>query len=133
MNHAALAGGVAGVVESIVVQPLDIVKTRFQLSREANPKLLQAFRLLLAEGGVLRFYRGLLPEMVGNVPTRTAMYAGKDWASRHLEALGYPKSCAREFLAGMFSGVPDRGSCNHSLPSCEDSNAEQGPREALRE
>ena len=39
MNHAALAGGVAGVVESIVVQPLDIVKTRFQLSREANPKL----------------------------------------------------------------------------------------------
>ena len=107
MNHAAIAGGVAGVVESIVVQPLDIIKTRFQLSREANPKMLQAFRLLLAEGGVLRFYRGLLPEMVGNVPTRTAMYAGKDWASRQMESMGYPQSCVRELLAGMISGVPE--------------------------
>eukprot|EP00438_Fugacium_kawagutii_P006719 Skav219131 [mRNA] locus=scaffold1574:566294:567133:+ [translate_table: standard] len=107
MNHAAIAGGVAGMVESIVVQPLDIIKTRFQLSTEANPKLLQAFRLLLAEGGVLRFYRGLLPEMLGNVPTRTAMYAGKDWASKRLDQLGHPKNCSRDFLAGVFSGVPE--------------------------
>eukprot|EP00435_Cladocopium_sp_Y103_P073093 s228_g42.t1 len=54
---------------------------------------LQAFRLLLAEGGVLRFYRGLLPEMVGNVPTRTAMYAGKDWAFPRLFSCQLLKLC----------------------------------------
>lgn len=55
----------------------------------------------------MRFYRGLLPEMIGNIPTRTAMYAGKDWASKFLAGHGYPTTCFRELLAGIFSGLPE--------------------------
>lgn len=36
MSDAAFGGAAAGLVESIVVQPLDIIKTRFQLSKEAR-------------------------------------------------------------------------------------------------
>jgi len=106
-REAALAGGIAGGVESVVVQPLEMIKTRFQLSKAANPTMSQAFRQCYAEGGWPRFYRGLLPEMVGNVPTRTAMFAGKDFSSRLLEANGYQRSCAREGVAGFCSGLPE--------------------------
>ncbi|CAE7879711.1 unnamed protein product [Symbiodinium necroappetens] len=45
--------------------------------------------------------------MVGNVPTRTAMFAGKDFSSRILESNGYQRSCAREGVAGFCSGLPE--------------------------
>lgn len=106
-REAAMAGGIAGGVESVVVQPLEMIKTRFQLSKAANPTMSQAFRQCYAEGGWPRFYRGLLPEMVGNVPTRTAMFAGKDFSSRILESNGYQRSCAREGVAGFCSGLPE--------------------------
>eukprot|EP00439_Symbiodinium_sp_Y106_P081427 s505_g20.t1 len=38
-REAALAGGIAGGVESVVVQPLEMIKTRFQLSKAANPTM----------------------------------------------------------------------------------------------
>lgn len=106
-DAAALAGSIAGAVESFVVQPLDMIKTRFQLCTGKNPSVINEVRELIAEGGVLRLYRGLLPEMVGNVPTRSALYAGKDFASRRLDSFGWQPSCWREFLAGGFAGMPE--------------------------
>ncbi|CAK0863310.1 unnamed protein product [Prorocentrum cordatum] len=81
-DSAALAGAFAGFVETLAVQPLDLVKTRFQLNKQRNPSVAAALRELVAEGGAGRLYRGLLPELAGNVPTRMGMWAGKDFASR---------------------------------------------------
>lgn len=106
-DAAALAGAIAGGVESLAVQPLDMIKTRFQLSTSTNPSMLSAFRGLLAEGGLPRLYRGLLPEMVGNVPTRMAMYTGKDFAATVLGSWGLEHKIAVGFISGAFSGLPE--------------------------
>lgn len=108
MDKAATAGGLSGAVEALVVQPLDMIKTRFQLNSGANPSLYKALRQMLAEGGVLRLYRGLLPELAGNIPTRTAMFAGKDLASGMLVRMNNGRKTAwTESGAGMVSGIPE--------------------------
>lgn len=100
-------GAVAGAVEALAVQPLDMIKTRFQLNAGANPTLVAAVRQLVAEGGVRRLYRGLLPEMAGNIPTRTGMYLGRDLSAPVLEQYMGGKSMRTEFLAGAFAGLPE--------------------------
>ena len=47
--------------------------TRHQLNLQANESIAKSIRSLLREGGVRRLYRGLLPELVGMTPTRSAM------------------------------------------------------------
>jgi|ERR1719422_867078 len=107
VDHAAIAGAVAGGCETLTIQPLDMVKTRFQLNKGANPSMFTAFRELVAEGGVLRLYRGLLPEISGNIPTRTAMFAGRDFASRQLIGPDGQKTVLTELAAGFFAGGPE--------------------------
>ena len=59
------AGGISGVVEGVSVQPLEMIKTRFQLNTGAPLGFGQALRQLYREGGVLQLYRGGLPEITG--------------------------------------------------------------------
>lgn len=75
IDDGTQAGAASGVAEAVTVQPLDMVKTRFQLSTGVNPSMASAARAIMQEGGVMRFYRGLLPEMAGMVPKTSVMYA----------------------------------------------------------
>lgn len=103
-----VAGAISGAIEAVAVQPLDMIKTRFQLSAGHNPTLLQALRELLAEGGIPRLYRGLIPEMVGNMPTRSGLYAGKTFAANQLDHFKVVEGeILRDFLAGGFAGLPE--------------------------
>eukprot|EP00927_Polykrikos_kofoidii_P048526 TRINITY_DN42795_c0_g1_i1.p1 TRINITY_DN42795_c0_g1~~TRINITY_DN42795_c0_g1_i1.p1 ORF type:complete len:277 (+),score=38.08 TRINITY_DN42795_c0_g1_i1:317-1147(+) len=104
---AAVAGAVSGAVEALVVQPLDMVKTRFQLNPGQNPSIISEFRQLIKEGGFPRLYRGVLPEMAGNMPTRTAMFTGKTIGSDVLVKITGSKSVFTEFGAGAIAGVPE--------------------------
>ncbi|KAL9108938.1 MAG: hypothetical protein Q9227_006334 [Pyrenula ochraceoflavens] len=66
-----LAGFSAGVISTLVAHPLDILKTRLQLSPSRNTRLLPTFHLVRTifrtEGGFpVAFYRGLTPNLVGN-------------------------------------------------------------------
>jgi solute carrier family 25 2-oxodicarboxylate transporter 21 len=69
-----LAGAVSGVVEGLSIQPLELIKTRFQINAGERMRLLPTVRAILAEGGVAQLYRGALPEITG-VPTS----GGKGW------------------------------------------------------
>lgn len=66
-SHSILAwaGGIAGIVEAVVVQPLELIKVRFQLNHGNNPSITSYARDIIAEGGPSRLFRGLLPELVG--------------------------------------------------------------------
>lgn len=102
---------VAGVLETLAVQPLDMVKTRFQIRQGQNPGLLRGLAEVYREGGVLRFYRGMLPELASTAPARTAMYSSYTFASHELKLLEdtgmMPFPWMHTFLAGGFSGLPE--------------------------
>ncbi|KAM5462905.1 mitochondrial FAD carrier protein flx1 [Microsporum audouinii] len=65
-----IAGFTAGVCSTLVVHPLDIVKTRLQVDRFSSSRIGSSLRIIrdisLNEGGIQAFYRGLTPNLVGN-------------------------------------------------------------------
>ncbi|MCJ1385918.1 hypothetical protein MMC17_009042 [Xylographa soralifera] len=66
----SIAGFTAGVATTIVVHPLDVIKTRLQVDRVSNARLwsssLVVQQILRSEGGFLALYRGLSPNLIGN-------------------------------------------------------------------
>eukprot|EP00967_Tisochrysis_lutea_P081244 scaffold111988_cov36-Tisochrysis_lutea.AAC.1 len=125
-SRAVLAGAVAGVAECIAVQPLDMVKTRFQLVAgpgSVRPTVFSALRQLVREGGIPRLYRGILPELAAMTPKSSAMYSSYQsalTAQRTMTVSGSQSSSASvfrpaasgdttlmHFLAGAVSGVPE--------------------------
>jgi solute carrier family 25 protein 38 len=49
---------VAGCFSTLATQPFDLVKTRIQLDPAKYSSLTRAFRLILQEEGVMRFFLG---------------------------------------------------------------------------
>jgi solute carrier family 25 aspartate/glutamate transporter 12/13 len=101
-------GGVAGVVGTSCVFPLDMVKTRLQSQMSSGPRLyngpMQCFRMIVAKEGAGGLYRGLLPNLIGVIPEKAIKLAAND-ALRELfrddqGGLSLPK----EILAGAGAG-----------------------------
>ncbi|KAF9892191.1 hypothetical protein FE257_002597 [Aspergillus nanangensis] len=66
-----VAGFTAGIVSTLCLHPLDLVKTRLQVDRSStSSRVGGSFRVVRNifqnEGGVSAFYRGLTPNLVGN-------------------------------------------------------------------
>jgi len=61
-----ICGGMAGVIVTCVVFPLDTLKKRMQASDGKHLQLRHETRALLAQGGLLRFYRGIQVKLVMN-------------------------------------------------------------------
>ncbi|KAJ6023252.1 hypothetical protein N7499_008576 [Penicillium canescens] len=72
-----LAGFTAGIVSTLSLHPLDLVKTRLQVDRSSSSRLGSSLRIIREishhEGGFAAFYRGLAPNLVGN-STSWALY-----------------------------------------------------------
>lgn len=84
-----IAGGGAGVVETTLTYPLDLARTRIQMTKAgtaASPTPLLALLrgIVRTEGGVLRLYRGLLPPLVSEVPRRALKFTTNDAYTRLL-------------------------------------------------
>ncbi|MCJ1294650.1 hypothetical protein MMC34_006208 [Xylographa carneopallida] len=66
----SVAGFTAGVAATVVVHPLDVIKTRLQVNRASNARLggsrLVVQQILRDEAGFRALYRGLSPNLVGN-------------------------------------------------------------------
>ncbi|PYH48293.1 putative mitochondrial folate carrier protein Flx1 [Aspergillus saccharolyticus JOP 1030-1] len=72
-----VAGLTAGVVSTLSLHPLDLIKTRLQVDPTSAPRGHGSLRLVQGifqhEGGLSAFYRGLTPNLVGN-STSWALY-----------------------------------------------------------
>ncbi|KAJ5715036.1 mitochondrial carrier [Penicillium malachiteum] len=72
-----IAGFTAGVVTTLCLHPLDLVKTRLQVDRTSTSHFGSSLRIMnhiaRNEGGLVAFYRGLAPNLVGN-STSWALY-----------------------------------------------------------
>ena len=67
-----LAGGGAGLIETLLTYPLDLAKTRQQLltdSRQSR-RVIEIFRRVLQTEGVRGLYAGLSAPLISEVPRR---------------------------------------------------------------
>ncbi|PIG81367.1 folate carrier protein [Aspergillus arachidicola] len=73
----SVAGFTAGIVSTLCLHPLDLIKTRLQVDRSSTSRVGGSLRVVRSiyqnEGGVAAFYRGLTPNIIGN-STSWALY-----------------------------------------------------------
>ncbi|KAG2224316.1 hypothetical protein INT45_012885, partial [Circinella minor] len=77
--NSTLAGAAAGTAELLVMQPTDVLKTRFQSIRVAthyNNGILQAFKRVISEEGFKALYRGTIPVLCIVGPRVSLQYLG---------------------------------------------------------
>ncbi|KAM7459478.1 hypothetical protein LguiA_036472 [Lonicera macranthoides] len=73
-----VAGACAGVSSTLVTYPLELLKTRLTIQRDAYDGLLDAFVKILKEGGPGELYRGLTPSLIGVIPYAATNYFAYD-------------------------------------------------------
>lgn len=69
-----LAGAIAGVSEILTMYPLDLIKTRSQLSVTAAPSLFSTFGSIIKQEGFGGLYRGILPPILVEAPKRAIKF-----------------------------------------------------------
>eukprot|EP00457_Paulinella_chromatophora_P012437 gb/GEZN01012646.1/.p1 GENE.gb/GEZN01012646.1/~~gb/GEZN01012646.1/.p1 ORF type:complete len:318 (+),score=29.65 gb/GEZN01012646.1/:42-995(+) len=107
-GKAVVAGAAAGLMEALAIQPFDMIKTRFQLNSGKNPSIWSAAGTIFREGGVLRFYRGLLPEVCGMVPKSSVMFATYQSIRENLLVSGVVSNqITAAALAGAGGGIAE--------------------------
>lgn len=106
-----LSGGFAGMIASSITMPLEVVKTQLQASSaisSASPAIANGvtrrasnlFQEIYQKDGLLGFFRGLSPMLVGIIPTRAIYF----WSY----------STSKELLKSYFQ-VPKESSINHLI------------------
>lgn len=88
------------------MQPIDLVTVRQQINQGRQESILETARNVYKEGGFLRFYRGMGPELAGMVPKSSAMFASYELTKNFLAAK-YGDSSVAATVAGFVSGVPE--------------------------
>eukprot|EP01041_Mallomonas_annulata_P007707 gene7707-15774_t len=102
------AGACSGIIEGLVVQPFDMVKTRHQLNTSNNKGVFTTLYNLYREGGIRRWYRGMGAEFVGVVPKSSGMYASYEIVRKTLaDTYGYGDTTTVATIAGFASGFPE--------------------------
>ncbi|KAI8903140.1 mitochondrial carrier domain-containing protein [Gorgonomyces haynaldii] len=98
-----VSGGIAGVVGTSIIYPMDFIKTKLQTSHSSG--ILQVARRTIAESGFLGLYKGLAPNLVGIIPEKAIKLAVNDYCR---EFWGFRLSVNPDKLPlayGMLSGA----------------------------
>lgn len=81
-SYQFLAGGIAGTSEILIMYPLDVVKTRFQLqsgqSGQHYSSVFDCFKRIIKEEGFGRLYRGIIPPIMMEAPKRAIKFAANE-------------------------------------------------------
>lgn len=108
------AGGSAGCIEVMIMHPLDLIKTRFQLQNSslagAGPQytgVRDCARKMYAQEGLFSFWKGLLPPILVETPKRAWKFFTFEQFQK-LFLFGSDKPSALTYsLAGLGSGVTE--------------------------
>ncbi|EAU33418.1 conserved hypothetical protein [Aspergillus terreus NIH2624] len=129
-----VAGFTAGIVSTLCLHPLDLIKTRLQVDRTSPSRLGSSLRIirhiLQHEGGPSAFYRGLSPNLLGN-STSWALYflsynhLKSGLRRLHAAAPDTPLSAAEYFAASGGAGLLTSLATNPNL-GAQDADAVDG-------
>ncbi|XP_037460269.1 probable mitochondrial adenine nucleotide transporter BTL1 [Triticum dicoccoides] len=75
LSPIAVGGAAAGIVSTLVCHPLEVLKDRLTVNRDAYPRnIALAFNKIYRTEGVGGLYAGLCPTLVGMLPYSTCYY-----------------------------------------------------------
>ena len=104
-----IAGAIAGVSEILTMYPLDVVKTRSQLSVGKGEGMISSFRNIIKNEGASRLYRGIIPPIFMEAPKRATKFAANDaWGSFYRGIAGVDKPTqGLSILTGASAGATE--------------------------
>ncbi|XP_038885579.1 adenine nucleotide transporter BT1, chloroplastic/mitochondrial-like [Benincasa hispida] len=82
ISASFIAGACAGVSSTLCTYPLELLKTRLTIQRDAYNGLFDAFLKILREEGPAELYRGLAPSLIGVIPYSATNYFAYDTLRR---------------------------------------------------
>ena len=112
-----LSGGVAGTIASCITNPLEVIKTQLQSSSAAVGELSKASghptaiaKRIFESDGVLGFWRGLRPTLIGIIPARSIYFFSYEQSKTLLGTFGVkeggvPNALFSGFSAGIASNT----------------------------
>ncbi|CAA6671174.1 unnamed protein product [Spirodela intermedia] len=74
VSPVAVGGAAAGIVSTLICHPLEVIKDRLTISREAYPTIALAFRKIYKNHGIGGLYAGISPTLIGMLPYSTCYY-----------------------------------------------------------
>lgn len=101
--NSALAGTIAGLAESAVVHPTDVIKTRSQARGYQNLGILRAFQSAFVNEGVVALYKGIGPTVISIVPKVTLQMGGLAFFKPYFE--GRVPAMLVPSMAGICTGI----------------------------
>ncbi|PVU88253.1 hypothetical protein BB561_005952 [Smittium simulii] len=121
--HHSLAGGIGGLAGAIVTAPFDVIRTRLQSSQSVQfadisskpsspfsflyrSRTLSVVRKTFITEGIAGFYLGLVPNLLGIIPSRAIQFASYTQTKKYLIAANSNvESSAIHVLSGISSGL----------------------------
>ncbi|TMW55139.1 hypothetical protein Poli38472_013901 [Pythium oligandrum] len=94
-------GATSGMSGMIAVYPVDVVKTRMQNSR-VSTSALQVLRTTFRQEGIVSFYKGLGPQLLGTIPDKAISLATREYVKGRFED---PTTFVASFTSAATSGV----------------------------
>ncbi|KAJ1269189.1 hypothetical protein BS78_07G191300 [Paspalum vaginatum] len=107
LSPVAIGGAAAGIAGTLVCHPLEVLKDRMTVNREAYPSIAIAFSKIYRTDGIAGLYAGLCPTLVGMLPYSTCYYFMYETIKTSYCRTHKKKSLSRPELLviGAFSGL----------------------------
>lgn len=106
-----LAGSLAGISEILVMYPLDVVKTRFQLNSAKSEYngIMDCLFSIVKKEGFFRLYRGILPPILMEAPKRATKFTSNDqWGKFYRKVFGKEKmNLSLSVITGATAGATE--------------------------
>lgn len=105
-----LAGGLAGATETVATYPLDVAKTRQQLSVGPSRQVTSVLFEVFSEGGARSLYRGLSAPLISEVPRRAMKFTVNGVIDKRLRVVWPQRSAAGDVTVSAVAGAIAGGS-----------------------
>jgi solute carrier family 25 (mitochondrial carnitine/acylcarnitine transporter), member 20/29 len=112
LYQTAVAGGFAGLVQSVVASPIELLKIRLQATAGGLEQrtLKDEFKAIYTKSGIPGLYRGMYMTVLREIPGYAGFYTGFEAVKRYQTDLNFKSgtgdlSLLQLMIAGSFGGI----------------------------